>query len=279
VGLNSGTGFFSGWGQGGFNVGQSANFTYAADSLRYFTLPVSGGRLNSVAVSGLISGVQRFFVTPIGQAGTTVYLSVLLRPEGTLNNGEYNGFFGVYLNTGTELFIGKPGGDAIGEYVIENRGGSSQQSTQEPVTVGATAFLVLKAEFGEVGDVFTLYVNPPPVPVEPLTGVVKTDHLAGSVDGLTVYSTGEFSLDELRLGESYADVAPFVEPALNHAIAGELVELSWDAPGFRLERASGLGPAFLWSPTPAGDQSPVTFSLSSGGNIFFRLSTAESAEQ
>jgi hypothetical protein len=176
VGLNSGTGFFSGWGQGGFNVGQSANFTYAADSLRYFTLPVSGGRMNSVAVSGLISGVQRFFVTPIGQAGTTVYLSVLLRPEGTLNNGEYNGFFGVYLNTGTELFIGKPGGDAIGEYVIENRGGSSQQSTQEPVTVGATAFLVLKAEFGEVGDVFTLYVTPPPVPVEPLTGVVKTDH-------------------------------------------------------------------------------------------------------
>jgi hypothetical protein len=72
---------------------------------------------------------------------------------------------------------------------------------------------VLKAEFAAGNDRFTLYVNPTPGAPEPGAGVVKNNSNVGNVAGLTIYSTGAFSIDEFRLGETFADVTPIPEPA------------------------------------------------------------------
>jgi hypothetical protein len=79
--------------------------------------------------------------------------------------------------------------------------------------VGQTVFLVVKAEFAAGNDQFTLYVNPIPGAPEPAAGVVKNNSNVGDVAGLTIYSTGEFSIDEFRLGDTFADVTPIPEPA------------------------------------------------------------------
>ena len=45
--------------------------------------------------------------------------------------------------------------------------------------------------------------------------VVKNDSNVGIVNGLTVYSTGAFGLDEIRVGTTFADVTPVVpEPGV-----------------------------------------------------------------
>ena len=139
---------------------------------------------------------------------------MLLQPEGTLDAGVFNGFFGIYLNGGAsndgldDLFFGKPGGDAIGEYVIEHRGGAGQISSGVDAVVGETALLVVKAEFLAGNDRFTFYVNPTVGGPEPSGGAVKTDLDLGVVTGVTLYSTGAHDVDEIRIGTTYADVVP-----------------------------------------------------------------------
>jgi hypothetical protein len=112
-----------------------------------------------------------------------------------------------------ELFTGKPGADAIHNYVVEDRGGSLQVASGTAPTPGEAALLVLKAEFAAGNDTFTLYMNPVPGGPEPLSGTVKSNSDVGLVNGLTFYSTGAFSIDEIRVGETFADVTPTPEPA------------------------------------------------------------------
>jgi hypothetical protein len=84
--------------------------------------------------------------------------------------------------------------------------------------------LVVKAEYATVGnDRFTLYVNPTPGGPEPVTGLVKSDANFGLVQGLTLYSTGAMRIDELRVGETFADVTPVPEPAAMGLLAVALV--------------------------------------------------------
>jgi hypothetical protein len=59
-----------------------------------------------------------------------------------------------------------------------------------------------------------MYVNPVPGGPEPGAGLVKNNSNVSNVAGVTLYSTGAFSIDELRLGETFADVTPAIpEPA------------------------------------------------------------------
>ncbi len=57
-------------------------------------------------------------------------------------------------------------------------------------------------------DTFTLYVNPTPGGTQPLSGAVKSDTDVGTISSLSLYSTGAFSVDEIRIGTTYADVVP-----------------------------------------------------------------------
>src|SRR5262249_38052571 len=135
----------------------------------------------------------------------------LIQPQGTLDEGILNGFFGLTLNIGfgEALFIGKPGGAR--EYVLETEGGAGQVSSGTPTVVGETALLVVKAEFLPGPDRFTLYTNPVPGDPEPTSGVVKADLDLGVVSLVGTLSTGGFAVDEIRIGTTYADVVP---PAL-----------------------------------------------------------------
>jgi hypothetical protein len=205
-----GSGFATPWLDGGFNASIHNNYVVnGPGSLAFSTLATSGNHVSSDAVNA-IAGLTRGFLAPLGADNTTAYLSVLLRPEGTLNDGVFNGFFGLYLNgsLGNDLFIGKPGADAIDRYVVENRGGANQVASGVAPVVGTTALLVLRADFLAGADIFTLYVNPTPGGPEPAGGAVKTDLDLGAVPGITIYSTGAFSIDEIRVGTTFADVTP-----------------------------------------------------------------------
>jgi hypothetical protein len=206
---NGGSGFSGPWTQGGFNAFASG-YSARAGSLCYRRLDVGGGSVSGEAFTA-INGAVRNLAQPLGTPNSTVYVSFLLRPEGTLNDGIFNGFFGLTLNgsLGNDLFIGKPGGGAPEQFVIENRGGAGQAASGVHAVVGKTALLVVKAQFLAGNDVFTLYVNPRPGHPEPVTGnAVKSDVDLGTVSKIGIYSTGAFGIDEIRIGSTFADVTP-----------------------------------------------------------------------
>ena len=223
IGMSGGGsfGFASPWAAGGFNASVHNNYVVDEQSLSYQNLLTSGGSARS-GPTNAIAGLTRTFSAPLGTAGTVRYYSVLLRPEGTLHEGAFSGFFGLNLESPgePEIFAGKPGGGQIGQYVIEDRGGGGQVASGVPAAVGETTFLVVKADFRSGSDVFTLFLNPTPGAPEPASGVVKTSAV-GTASGFTLYSTGAFSIDELRLGTTYADVTPAIpEPTGIIALAG-----------------------------------------------------------
>lgn len=214
LGANGALGFSGAWRAGGFNASISDNFDLDSDPLLFGQLLHSAPTVRTSAV-GAISGITRDLAAPLGLSNSTVYLSFLIQPEGTLHGGAFNGFLGLTLESAgePELYIGKPGGGAIDRWVLENRGGSLQHASTLATQSLKTALLVVKAEFSTVGnDKFTLYVDPTPGAPEPATGVVKNDAAFGAVQGLTIYSTGAMRIDELRVGETFADVTPVPEP-------------------------------------------------------------------
>jgi hypothetical protein len=215
LGASGGLGFTGPWHAGGFNAFINDNFDIHNDPLTFGALVQTGRSIQTLAVNQ-IAGISRDLAAPIGQDGTTRYLSFLVSPEGTLHGGAFNGFLGVVLEAAgePELYVGKPGGGAINRYVLEDRGGSAQVASSLETTLFDTTFLVVKAEFHSPGnDIFTLYTNPTPGAPEPLSGTTKSGNF-GPITGLTFYSTGAMRIDELRLGETFADVTPAVpEPA------------------------------------------------------------------
>lgn len=208
---NGGSGWSGPWAPGGFNASIFGNQLVQSGSLGFNRLATSGNR-TATAANGSITGLSRSFSTA-AQVGTW-YLSFLVRPEGTLNAGAFNGFFGIYLDgTNDDLFVGKPGGNVISNYVIEERGGSFQTPTASPVVLNQTALLVVRADLGPAFDSFRLYVNPTPGAPEPTFAAATLNSLdLGTVTGLVLYSTGAHSLDEIRWGETFADVTPVPEP-------------------------------------------------------------------
>ena len=214
-GSNGGFGFSGPWAPGGFNASVNNNYDVASGSLPFQQLLIGGNRVSSLPTTA-IAGLTRPLVAPLGAAGETKYVSVVLRPEGTVGAGAFNGFFGLTLESPTEpeMYIGKPGSGTLDRYVVENRGGAGQVVSNVTPTANQTALLVLKAQFSATSDLFTLYVNPTPGAAEPSSGLVKNDANLGVVNGLTIYSTGAFSVDAIRLGDTFADVTPVPEPGV-----------------------------------------------------------------
>ena len=207
LGANGGSGFAGPWAAGG---DVSVNYDIGADSLSFAELSTTGNRVTTDALASSTGGMVRELSVPLGAPGTTSYLSVIIRPEDTLHQGLFGGFLGIYLNasTGDELFVGKPGGGALDEWVLEDLGGAQQHASGVDAVVEEEFLLVVRADFSDGNDVFTLYVNPTPGGAEPQTGTVKNDSDVGTVRSLWFWASGAFSIDELRIGTSYADVVP-----------------------------------------------------------------------
>jgi hypothetical protein len=116
-------------------------------------------------------------------------------------------------NFTVDVFIGKPASGQLDQWVVETRGGAGQVSTGKPVVQGQTTLLVLKADFRPGPDTFSLLINPQLPAGEPNAyDAVKNDLDLDQLSAVIIYSTGEFSVDEIRYGESYADVTPVPEP-------------------------------------------------------------------
>jgi hypothetical protein len=203
--LNGGTGFSGAWS----STINGANYTIAAGSLAFAPLCTSGGRMHSAVGHTQMS---RQLSASYGSDGTTRFFSFLLRPEGVLNGGDLGGFHGLQLQgEAGALFIGKPGGaggGVLSPYVLEEVGGAGQVVSPVAPVIDETVLLVVKAEFAAGNDTFTLYVNPTPGSPEPVTGAVKSDLNLGTSNSLLIYSGGAFSLDEIRVGETFESVTP-----------------------------------------------------------------------
>ena len=105
-----------------------------------------------------------------------------------------------------ELSIGKSG--SVNKYHVSQRGGVNRVLSDVEPTVGKIAFLVVKLEMTDGPDRFTLFVNPVPGKPEPENGFVKEDLDLEFADRVSLYSRGAWSVDEIRIGTTWADVTP-----------------------------------------------------------------------
>ncbi|MDX1964315.1 MAG: PEP-CTERM sorting domain-containing protein [Pirellulales bacterium] len=210
LGKNGGTGWGSPWKAGAFNASITTNYDIGSGSL---VLPgnnySTGNRTTSTQPQTGISGLIRDFDSPIPSTATqTMWLSVLLRPENPVNQGAFNGFFGIYLRGSlTDVFIGKPGGGSLFNYVVEERGGGSQLVGSGSASVAANQIkqLVMRVDLTPGADLFRLAVNPA-TPISTLQPGLNLN--IGNVLGVAVYSSGAHSVDEIRWGTTFADVIP-----------------------------------------------------------------------
>jgi hypothetical protein len=192
-------GFSGSWdGQTSYNVG-SGSLTSPVDPL--FSI---GNRATAVAF-GENRDIDRTFEVPLGADGTSAYVSVLMRPEGILHQGANSGWFGLVLRGTT--FV------SIGMNFDRNKYGLRyadvyHDSSLTPV-VGQPVFLVLRIDFTEGVDPARLYVNPNPGAPEPTTASASIIDLGiENITKLSLSGPGAASFDAIRIGPTYADVAP-----------------------------------------------------------------------
>jgi hypothetical protein len=206
VGQTNGIGFSSGWLPGGFNATLFDLFTMERGALPYPALATKGTNHVSGATppdgTPGIAGVGRVFATNLAAGGATYYLSFLHRPDG---EEEYASVV-IGTGQGKELSIGKSG--SMRQYHISQRGGTGRVLSGVEAVVGKTMFLVVKMEFREGPDRFTLYMNPTPGKPEPVSETVKEDLDLEQADMIFLYSRAAWSVDEIRLGTTWADVTP-----------------------------------------------------------------------
>lgn len=194
-GQNGGFGWNSVWGGSGL----AANI---AAGLSFQNLATSPGAVTSAPPSPPpppdpeVAFYGRELTQSYGADGTSVYMSVLLRPDDGF------GFYGG-INLGG-IFIGKSG--PVNLYSIE--GSTITSSTVAPVA-GETVFLVLHAEFLPGNDRFSLFINPTPGGPEPaVANAIKTDFDLQSASFIFVNNAGSWTTDEIRLGATFESVSP-----------------------------------------------------------------------
>ncbi len=190
----------------------SGNYAIGGDNYQM------AGRTFDTSASGPFSGYLSGGA--IGSKGTTLWMSILFRKDAgiddensvTLHPGTIGwyaatpllsiGYFGGYSNQGSTRFWSiKSGG-----YVVR---------TTSPVITGQTVLLVLRIDFGS--STATLYVNPATLGgAAPASAGAQTGIPASGFRSLAYYGgdgANESSMDEIRVGTSYAAVTPHVQSA------------------------------------------------------------------
>jgi len=211
-GLNGGSGFNSSW----YFASGNANYTAATNSLSQPPLTTNGNRLRGGATTAN-AWIRRDLPVsrnnPLGAAGSTLYVSALMRPTGTNVNTGYSVLSlvptGQFGQVGREVAFGKPGN---GNYSVAALGGIGRVYSNVAPQRNETVLLVLKAEFNanaQGNDTFSLFVNPDSRLPEGPADAVKTDLNVGLLSYLAIRSTADFELDEIRLGTTFEDVTPF----------------------------------------------------------------------
>ena len=211
LGKTNGFGFTSPWMPAGFNARVPEGFEVRAGRLGYENLATQG--TNHVSADQVpkeyyqIYGLGRTVATNFGISNTRLYLSYLCRVDA---EGEYTSVI-VGNGDGRELSVGKSG--TANDYVIGQRGGIGRIPAGIGQRPGQVVFIVVKMEFRNGPDRFTLFVNPKPGQAEPPAGVIKDDLDLELTDMIILYSRGAWSIDELRVGTTWADVTPTTKGA------------------------------------------------------------------
>lgn len=214
-GQNGGVGWTSGW--GGYDPQYTWPGIVTSAGLAYGGLQITGNALTTATTLGAgwqgSSALYWRNLPQFGQDGTTLYMSFLFRPEQGF--GYYGG---VNLNddSGRGIFAGKSGAPGYGNYGLEGPLNDIEPSTVA-VAAGGTVFVVLKAQFLAGNDVYQLFINPVLNGVEPATASATKDDFDPMVgtgsslyEGTTLIfnNYGYYTIDEIRVGTTYADVTP-----------------------------------------------------------------------
>lgn len=214
AGRSGGSGFASPWSEPPVVV-EGANRNLPADtigsgSISFGPLVTAGQR---VVTGGEFSFDGRD-LTP-APANNVLYASFLLRRDANGNGGEYGvGDYGGLEIDGSanSILLGDSAENEL--YSIEIAGVGFPAASSSEVVTGRTAFLVARLEFNSgagASEIIRLYVNPAPGRPEPTAAnVTRSDLDLGTLTGVGI-STGTnatWSVDEIRLGDTYADVSP-----------------------------------------------------------------------
>ncbi len=182
--------------------------------LSYGQLGTAGGNLT--AGVGLQVQVDRPLAANLGGVGTTTFVSVLYRPD-AVNSAQDAGL--RLMGSKGNTFFGK--GSTVGyidgtHYMINANG--SQGASSITASSGTAVLLVLRADFGNGASTFKLFVNPT-LGSEPNLADATASGDIGTVSGIEFSSSLGASIDEIRIGGTYADVASAV-PERNTIVAG-----------------------------------------------------------
>ena len=177
-----------------------------------------------------------------GVDGTTTWISFLIArqgPTGTLSGNPYGRGANVPhdLNTGAlqKLAIGNGSGATSNTVALIPQGSGANIKGATNIFGGVTNFVVVRIDHvaGIANDNAYLFVNPP-LNAEPdiaAAGATSLNAFDFSFDRLRVFAGGQSSaaqpyaemiVDEYRIGETYADVAPFSTNS-NPPVAGSLL--------------------------------------------------------
>lgn len=192
-------GFSTDWtGQTSFNIG-SGSLLSPRDPL-----PLVGNSVTAVAFGGN-RDIDRSFTSSLGLEGTSLYVSVLMQPQGILGQGAFNGWFAMVLRGSTDIVVGK---SSNGNAYTLGVGFETAGTTRNAV-VGRTEFFVLRFDFTEGVDPVYLYVNPEPGAPEPATPSVSEINLnVDFLNRVSLSGPGAAAFDSFRVGTTFQDVAP-----------------------------------------------------------------------
>ena len=216
-GQNGGLGFSGTWNYAYAN----AEPKVATGSLVYTNLPTAGNSAELTPSGGNHSQINRSLDSTYNSG--TVYISLLA----TKNDGSR--FFGLNLvQSGTLTgFLGQGGLATNWQYIAAS---GPRYSSTVSSTDGATSLLVLKIEFGAGtggNDKISLFMNPT-ANIEPGSPSVSSTNIkigsfnsvglgAGWTNGVD-QTTSIGKMDEIRIGTTFADVAPIPEPGTAAAV-------------------------------------------------------------
>lgn len=270
---NTGTGESGNW-----TCGQSGTIV---SGLTYSGLPVANNALSS-------SGGRQFisFANPLSSG--TAWISFLYKASGNMGgniDGVYfpNGGTGLYFGFGMAPNTGTQGGFGIGSMntVGNNASGAANLADSFQGTYGVTYMVAIEIQFNTSGnnDTITVYINP--VGGAPSPGVSAT-YTVSSFDvgtitgiGLNVQGGASITVDEIRVGDTYGDVAGYVPPPASPtgvtATPGvNSVGLSWNAvtgaTGYYVLRGTSSG---VYTVTNGTASNSYTDNTTAGGTTYY----------
>jgi predicted outer membrane repeat protein len=212
-GSSIGGGWASNWGGAGSKVQLGSGSLVDPSGL----LPVSGGSAQ-FQIAGLVGDSATAFrnlSTSVGADGTTTWISFLVQPDPSGLGNRAGLEFGS-----TSATVGFAGFDG-NQFVLGVAGGAQTAVSGITASAGQTVLMVLKLEHLAGNDNLTLYINPTPGLAGPVAALTATRSFdLGSFTRIALSgNTGVLSgnsarFDEIRVGRSFADVAPTAAPVI-----------------------------------------------------------------